>query len=174
MGNGSSRRIGLVAGWGRFPLVVAHALVRQGYEVYCLGVKDHASPELAALCHDFQPIGVARLGQALRYFRRHGVVQARMAGKIHKVLLFQRFYWLKHLPDLTFIGTFYPHFISQTRDRKDDTLLGTIVDAFAQRGIQFAPATDFAPELLVTYGQLSGRRLSHGQQIVRASCRERV
>ena len=157
-------RIGLVAGWGRYPLVVAQALRRQGKRVYCLGVKDHADAALREVCHDFQPIGVARLGAAVRYFRRHGVSRATMAGKIHKVLLFQKFYWVKHFPDWEFVRTFYPHFITQTRDRKDDTMLGTIVAAFARRGIHFAPATDFVPELLVKYGQLSGSRLGHGQQ----------
>jgi DUF1009 family protein len=160
----AGRRLGLIAGWGRYPVVVAEALVRQGFEVYGLGVKDHADPALGQLCRCYQPIGLARLGEAFRFFRRHGIVQATMAGKIHKVLLFQKFYWVKHLPDWTFVKTFYPQFITQTRDRKDDTMLGTIVDAFARQGIQFAPATNFAPELLVKYGQLSGPRLSHGQR----------
>ena len=66
----SEDRIGLVAGWGRYPLVVAQALQRQGKQVYCLGVKDHADPALQHVCHDYQPIGVARLGAAVRYFRR--------------------------------------------------------------------------------------------------------
>jgi DUF1009 family protein len=156
--------VGLIAGWGRFPIVVAEALRRQGYAVHCLAVKDHADPVLRTLCTEVQPIGVAQLGKAIRYFRRHGIEQATMAGKIHKVLLFQRFYWLKHLPDWEFVRTFYPHFITQTADRKDDTLLGTIVDAFARRGVHFAPATDFAPELLVKQGQLTGRGLSYGER----------
>jgi DUF1009 family protein len=153
-----------VAGWGRYPIVVAQALQRQGQEVYCLGVRDHADPSLQRCCHDYRPVGLARLGAAVRYFRRHGVTRATMAGKIHKVLLFQKFYWIKHFPDWEFARAFYPHFITLTRDRKDDTMLGTIVDAFAQRGIGIAPATDFVPELLVKYGQLSGRHLSHSQQ----------
>ena len=44
----SEKRIGLIAGWGRFPIVVAQALQRQGYDVYCLGVKDHADEALKA------------------------------------------------------------------------------------------------------------------------------
>ena len=157
-------RVGLVAGWGRYPIVVAEALRRQGKQVYCLGVKDHADPALKEICHDFQLIGIARLGAAIRHFRRHGVTQATMAGKIHKVLLFQRFYWFKHFPDFTFVRTFYPHFVTLTRDRTDDTMLGTFVEAFGKRGIRFAPATDFVPELLVKYGQLSGHRLSPSQR----------
>ena len=157
------KRIGLLAGWGRYPIIVAQALKRQGMEVYCLGVKDHADESLRDLCDDFRPIGVAQLGAAIRYFRNRRVRHATMAGKIHKVLLFQKMYWLKHIPDLTFLRVFYPHFITLTKDRKDDTMLGTIVNAFASRGIRFAPATDFAPELLVQFGQLTGGRLSHSR-----------
>ena len=72
-------RIGLVAGWGRYPVLVAQSLQHQGHDVYCLGVKDHATDELRLICHHFQPIGVARLGAALRYFRRHRIVHATMA-----------------------------------------------------------------------------------------------
>jgi DUF1009 family protein len=158
-----NRRIGLVAGWGRYPIVVAEKLAAEGFEVYCLGVKHHADPSLKTICRNYREIGLAKLGSAIRYFRRHSIRQATMAGKIHKVLLFQKLYWLKHLPDLEFVKTFYPHFITQTRDRKDDTMLGTIVDAFARFGIQFAPATDFAPQLLVRRGQLSGGPLLRSQ-----------
>jgi UDP-2,3-diacylglucosamine hydrolase len=156
-------RIGLVAGWGRLPIVVAQALKEQHCQVFCLGIKDHADPELARICDEFQPVGLARLGAAIRYFRRRGIEQATMAGKIHKVLMFQRFAWLKHFPDWRCVQTFYPHWITKTRDRKDDTLLMAVVDAYAKDGIVFAPATDFAPQLLVSPGLLCGRRLSRAQ-----------
>ena len=158
-----SPRIGLIAGWGRYPIVVAEALHSLGFRIYCLGVKHHADPILMDLCDDYQPIGLAKLGKAIRYFRSNGVRHATMAGKIHKVLLFQKFYWLKHLPDLQFLLTFYPQFITRTRDRKDDTMLGTIVDAFAKFGIKIAPATDYAPNLLVGAKQICGA-LSHAQR----------
>jgi DUF1009 family protein len=162
--NGESlRKVGLLAGWGRYPRVVADALRKQGYQVYCLGLKDHADPVLRDICHDFRTIGLGRLGAAIRYFRRRGVVQATMAGKVHKVVLFQRFAWLKHIPDWQGVRTFYPHWVTKTKDRKDDTLLGAIVDAYAEQGIQFSPATKFVPELLVKPGYLTTRRLSDGQ-----------
>jgi DUF1009 family protein len=157
-------RVGLIAGWGRFPVVVAESLAAQGCEVYCLGIKDHADPVLRSICHDYEPLGIARLGQAVRYFRRHGVEQATMAGKIHKVLLFQKWYWLKHFPDWEFVRTFYPHFITQTQDRKDDTMLGTFVQAFGRRGVRCVPATELVPGLLVSEGQLTGSPLTFGQR----------
>jgi len=158
------QKIGLVAGWGRYPLVIAEALRRDGYEIYCLGVKGHADPVLRDICHDFRWIGLAKLGGSIRYFRRCGVTDAMMAGKIHKVRLFQRGAWLRHLPDLRAIRTFFPHLVTRKQDRKDDTLLGAIVDAFATSGITFGPATDYAPELLVKAGQLTRRGLSSAQE----------
>jgi DUF1009 family protein len=158
-----ARKIGLLAGWGRYPIVVVESLRQQGYEIYCLGIKDHADPMLQALSDDYHEVGLGKLGAAIRYFRKHGVREATMAGKIHKVLLFQRFAMLKHLPDWRAIRTFYPHWVSKTKDRKDDTLLLTVVDAFAQDGIHFAPATDFVPELLVKDGNLAGRAPNAGQ-----------
>ena len=162
--NVKGKPIGVLAGWGEYPIVVAQALRDQGAHVVGLGVKDHVDPYFADLCTHFRRIGVARLGAAIRFFRQHHVTQATMAGKIHKTLLFKKHYLLKHLPDLLFIKTFYPHFVTLSRDRKDDTMLGTIVDVFADRGIRFAPATDFAPELLVKHGLIAGRPLSHSQK----------
>ncbi|MBC8872970.1 MAG: UDP-2,3-diacylglucosamine diphosphatase LpxI [Planctomycetes bacterium] len=163
MNDSHSSRIGLAAGWGRYPIVVAESLRDQGYQVYCLGIKDHAAPALADCSHDYHEVGLAKLGAAIRYFRRNGVAQATMAGKIHKVRFFQKFAFLKHLPDWRSFRTFYAHWISKTKDRKDDTLLTAIVDAFAKDGIHFAPATDFLPELLVKRGDLTGRSPSSGQ-----------
>jgi DUF1009 family protein len=158
------RAIGLLAGWGDFPVYVAETLKRQGYRVVGLGFHGHASHNLSSHCDVYREIGIAKLGGAIRFFKRHGVRQATMAGKIHKLVLFRRFLFLRHLPDLTCIRAFYPHLIANTKDSKDDTLLKTVVDTYAHAGIEFAPATNFAPELLVKLGTLAGRRLTSGQQ----------
>lgn len=161
----SPRKIGLVAGWGRFPLVVAQALQREGFEIVGLGIKDHADQDLAPLCVAYHEVGLAKMGAAIRYFRRHGVKQCTMAGKIHKVVLFERFAWIKHLPDWRCACAFAPSFLWRTRDRKDDTLLTAVITEFAKDDIHFAPATDFAPELLVKHGHLAGQRLSRAQEL---------
>jgi DUF1009 family protein len=78
-----------------------------------------------------------------------------MAGKIFKTKLYQRSQWLRHLPDLTFWRHFYPNFLTGQKDCRDDTLLNTVVDLYAAGGVRFAPAVDFAPELLVNEGVLT-------------------
>jgi UDP-2,3-diacylglucosamine hydrolase len=160
----NSRRVGLMAGWGRYPLVIAEALARQGYDTFCLGVKAHADATLANCCADFRWIGLGKVGGACRYFRRQGVERVMVAGKIHKHILFQPGVCYKHLPDWTTIRAFSDHFLWDRRDRRDDTLMHAIIGVFARYGISFAPPTDFAPELLVKFGQLTHRGPSDAQR----------
>ena len=146
-----------MAGWGRYPLLVVEALRRQGSEVYCLGVVGHADPKLAEICRDFQWSGLGRFGAAIRYFKRHGVTDVIMAGKIHKVVLFKPWMIVRNTPDLRTIRMFIPHFLTHKKDNKDDTLLGAIVEEFAREGMRFGRPTDYAAELLVSKGQLTRR-----------------
>mgnify|MGYP003810137927 FL=1 len=153
----AGERLGLLAGWGRYPVLLAQALRRDGYEVYCVGVWGEAEPQLADICKKFQWIGLGKLGQAIRFFRQHGVHQALMAGKVHKTHLFQPWAWVRHFPDWTTIRMFIPHLLTRRKDCRDDSLLGAIVETFAAEGIQFRPPTDLVPELLLGPGQLTER-----------------
>lgn len=156
-------KIGLIAGWGRYPIVIARALKAQGAQVYCLGIKDHADPAIREVCDDFEWIGLAKIGRVIRFFRRHGVTQATMAGKVHKVLLYERWSWLRHLPDWQGFKTFWPHFITRRKTLQDDSLLGAIVQAFDSAGVTMKPATDYVPELLVTLSCLTERQPTAAQ-----------
>lgn len=156
-------RIGLLAGWGRYPFAVAEALRRQGKSVVGLGIHDHTDPQLAELCDEFAWIGLGGIGRAIRKFRRWGARRAVMAGKVHKVTFYRPGWWVRHRPDWVGMRTYYRQFITGGRDRKDDSLLATLVEAFARGGICMEPATDFAPELLVPPGVVAGGSLSQKQ-----------
>ena len=156
-------RIGILAGWGSYPAVVAKSLTQQGCKVFCLGVIGHAKDELSDVCEDFQWVGLAKFGRAIRYFKRHGVTDVMMLGKIHKRVLFQPWSLAKHLPDLKSVGIFWPHFVSRSEDCKDDTLLLAVVKAFAEEGIRFGSPTDYVPELLVEEGLITDAEPSNWQ-----------
>lgn len=152
--------IGILAGWGRYPVVVAEAIRRRGGRTAILAIRDHADAALEPLADVAGEVGVAEIGKAVEFFERHGVRRATMAGKIHKQTLFGKRAWLRHLPDWTGIKTFWPHFVSRRRDNRDDSLLGAIAAAFDARGVAICPATDFAPELLAEEGLLAGGPLA--------------
>ncbi len=149
--------IGLVAGWGSFPVQVAQALIRDGHTVCCIAISGHASTDLESICDHVLWSGVGKLGGHIRYFRRNGVGQVTMAGKLFKAnLLYQGSLWLRHLPDLTCIRTLGPSLVGRRRDARDDSLLLAITNAYARAGMEVCAATDFAPELLVNQGILTG------------------
>ena len=156
--------IGLIAGWGRYPLIIADALRMRNYRVFCLGIDGHADRALADVCYDFKRVGLARMGSQIRYLKRNGVHTATMAGKIHKVLIFRRGFLWRHTPDFCCLRSFFPNFVTGTRDRSDDSLLTAAVNGYARHGITITPATNLVPELLVNYGHIVGTRLSRTQR----------
>ena len=153
--------IGLVAGWGSFPVEVARSLVQQGNRVCCVAITGHASTDLESICDHVKWSGVGKLGGHLRYFRRHAVERVTMAGKLFKAeLLYRGSLWLRHFPDLTCVQTLGPHLIGRHRDARDDSLLLAITSAYERAGMTICAATDFAPELLVNLGSLTGNEPS--------------
>src|SRR5206468_5189317 len=81
-------RIGLLAGSGRFPILFAEAARRQGLEVACVGIRYEAPEVLRDLCDSFEVVGVSKLGRMIRAFRRRGVREIVMAGKVTKNVMY--------------------------------------------------------------------------------------
>ena len=153
--------IGLIAGWGSFPIEVAEHVIKSGRRICCIAINDHASPDLESICDHVRWSGVGKFGAHIRYFRRHGVREVTMAGKLFKSeLLFKGSVWIKHCPDLTAIRTFGPHLLGSRPDARDDSLLLAVTKTYAKQSITVCPATDFAPELLVNQGLIAGKSLS--------------
>src|SRR2546423_5156018 len=97
--NSSTAPVGLLAGWGRFPILFAEKARSLNIPVVCVGVRHEAAPELVALVRCFYWTGLAKIGRTIRCFRKEGVRQVVMAGKIHKTNLFVPWRILRLLPD---------------------------------------------------------------------------
>lgn len=159
-----STPLGILAGWGKLPLRVAEAAKQEGRQLIGLGVIDHADPKLEEMCDEFLWIGLGSVGKSIRFLRKHAAQEAVMAGKIHKTQFFRPGWWWRHRPDLKCLTAFSGQLLSGTKDRKDDTLMLTLIDAFARAGIRFEAPTRFAPELLVKNGLIAGKAPSHRQR----------
>jgi UDP-2,3-diacylglucosamine hydrolase len=148
--------IGLLAGWGRFPIAFALKAREVGRKVVCVGVSNEADPALADMVDRFYWAGPTRMGRMIRSFRREGVRRIVMAGKIHKAeMLYAPWRWLRYVPDLR---TVWWWFFRKPRENRDDSLLLSIIDEFARDGLTFESALDLCPELLVRPGVLTSRR----------------
>ncbi|MCH8829318.1 MAG: UDP-2,3-diacylglucosamine diphosphatase LpxI [Planctomycetes bacterium] len=150
-------RVGLLAGGGRFPIAFAEAAKRRGKYIYAIGVSGMVSDELAGICHEFVKVPLMRVGKAIRLFKGAGIRRAVMAGKIDKTVIFQRFRWLKNLPDLRMILMAWRFYRERNR-HNDDSLLLAVIREFACDDIHFESALEYCPELLVNHGFLTRRK----------------
>ncbi|MCI0681029.1 MAG: UDP-2,3-diacylglucosamine diphosphatase LpxI [Gemmataceae bacterium] len=149
--------IGLLAGWGRFPIVFAEKARRLRIPVVCVGIREEASPELIPLVERFHWAGLAKLGRMIRCFKKEGVRNIVMAGKIHKVRMNTPFRLWRLFPDWRMLKAWFRR---PRRDNKDDTLLLGLIAEFEADGMSFTSALDLCPELLVKAGILTRRGLS--------------
>lgn len=150
--------VGLVAGWGQFPIEVARQLIVAGREVVCIAIVGHADPSLESICDHVRWSGVGRVGGHIRYFRRCGAAEVTMAGKLFKhEILHGGPVMIRHLPDVTAMRTFGPLLLGRQKDSRDDSLLGAVTSAYNRGGLRVCPATTFAPGLLVNEGILTGQ-----------------
>ncbi len=154
------RRIGLLAGAGRFPFTFAQAARKHGLSVACVGVSGMVDEKLADHCDYFHTVSLGRVGKAIRLFKRYSVERAVMAGKIHKVVMFHPWRWIKNFPDWR---TLHLLFRYARKDKKDDTLLLAVIREFERDQIYFESALEYCPELLVTHGFLTRRRPTQSQ-----------
>lgn len=159
---GSTRTtIGLLAGSGRFPILFAEAAKRQGFDVACVGIRYEASEELRSLCTSFESIGVSKLGGMIRAFRRQGVGQVVMAGKVTKNVMYTPWRFVQLWPDFRMIRMWY---YTCRADKRDDSILLSVIAEFERDGMTFASALDYCPELLVNEGILTRRPPTASEQ----------
>jgi DUF1009 family protein len=159
----SDEPIGLLAGWGRFPFAFAAKAREVGKKVVCVALSGEADRALAELSWRFHWCGPLRLGRMIRLFKRHGVRQLVMAGKIHKArLMYRPWLLLSALLEWRFIRGWY---LTPRSDNKDDTLLRRLIAEFGRDGLSIVSALDLCPELLVSSKThvLTRRRLSSAE-----------
>lgn len=149
------RRIGLIAGGGDFPFLVARAARRQGYQVVCVGIKLEYSPELVDEVDVFAPNGLLNLGGYLRFFRRHGVKRLTWAGWVGKEGLFSWRGIIARLPDYMALRFWFRRM--RRTDRQSQSMLMALADEFEEQGFELAHSTELCPELLVEAGVLTRR-----------------
>lgn len=141
------KKLGLIAGNGKFPLIFAEEAKRAGYAVIAVAHRGETDESIEGAADQVTWIYVGQLGKIIRVFQRAGVMEAVMAGGIRKVKLFGNF-----RPDVR--GA---RFLAKVRSREDDALLRGIADELAADGIQILESTLCLPQIIAAEGVLTKR-----------------
>jgi len=145
--------IGLIAGQGRLPFIVAQGAHKAGIKVICVGLADSVEAELANEVDVFYEVALARPGQWIRKLRKHGVRQTIMVGRVSKKKLFTPWRILKYLPDWRAIRAWYWRL--RGKDKRNDTLLGALAEELASGGIMLEDSTMYCKEHLADQGVMT-------------------
>jgi len=146
---GDSPKIGLIAGYGSFPLEMCAEFNRLGYEVHVTAVREETSPEIESLAASVTWLHVGQVGAMIKAFKKAGVSEIVMAGKVRKLHLFRNF-----KPDLVAIKT-----LLKLPDRKDDSILLGITAVLADAGLTVLSQVAHAGEMIAHQGQLYGPKV---------------
>ncbi len=149
------KRLGLIAGNGRFPFLVLDAARAQGLEVIVAAIEEETFPEIeshgAAAVHW---LSLGELSKLIETFKREGVHRAVMAGQVKHKQIFSsiRPDWRLAKLLLT-LGT-----------RNTDSLLGAIGKVLADEGIILENSTSMLEPLLAKAGVLTKRAPTEPEQ----------
>jgi len=138
----------LIAGNGKFPLLVLDAARAQGLEVVVAAIKEETFPEIeshgAAAVHW---LSLGELSKLIETFKREGVQRAVMAGQVKHKQIFSSI-----RPDWRLAKL-----LLNLRIRNTDALLGAVAKVLADEGITLENSTGLLEPLLAKAGVLTRR-----------------
>ena len=148
--------LGLIAGEGRLPFLVAAGAKKAGLKVICVGLADNAEPGLADEVDVFYRVAIARPGSWIRKLRKHGVARTIIAGRVAKSRLFTPWRILRYLPDWRSLRVYYWRL--RGKDKLTDSVLCALADELASGGIVLENSMMYCKEHLATGGTMTENR----------------
>ncbi|NCC23780.1 MAG: LpxI family protein [Deltaproteobacteria bacterium] len=139
-----ARRLGIVAGGGQFPAMVARAGKDRGLGVIAAGFVRETRAELAEDVDVFRFFRLGQLGRIISFFKKHRVETVVFAGPVNKPRA------LDIRPD--FRAT---RLLLRLAGRSDDSILRAVAREFEGEGMAVASALDIVPELATRPGILT-------------------
>ena len=145
--------LGLIAGAGRLPFLVAEGAKNAGLKVVCVGLLDSVESELAEKVDTFYNVAVARPGSWIRKLRKYGVTKTIMVGRVQKGQLFTPYRILHYLPDWRAFRVYYWRL--RNKPKLNDFLLSALADELETGGIILEDSTMYCKEHLANSGVMT-------------------
>jgi len=140
--------LGLIAGEGRLPFLVAAGAKQAGLRVICVGLAETADRNLADEVDVFYRAAIARPGGWIRRLRKHRVTRTIMVGRVSKGRLFTPWRIVQYLPDWRAFRIYYWRL--RGKNTQPDSLLGAVADELATGGIILENSIMYCKEHLAT------------------------
>ena len=153
MGPTKQRTLGLIAGGGKLPLLVAQGMREAGLRVIGIGLRDHHDPGLAAMCDQFAVHGVLRISRWIKTLRRAGTREVVIVGRVGKAaLMHQPLRWVRQMPDWRAARVWYRRL---GNDRRNKTVMSALADELRDNGLTLIDSTVYIKRHLAHKGVMT-------------------
>lgn len=148
-----NRTLGLVAGGGQFPFLVAGEARKLGYAVVAVAFNKDTDTEIDQYVSKAEWIKLGQLGKLIKFFKENNVDQVVFAGPINKPGAFDI------RPDIRAIRLLF-----SLKSRNDNSLLTAVAGELESEGLEVVSALKFVPGLVSPVGNISRRRPSAAEK----------
>ena len=138
--------IGIVAGGGQFPVLVARGARERGRRVVMAGFVGHTDPGIAAEADVFAMYHLGQIAKLIAYFKQNGVTELCFAGAVSKPKA------LDLRPDFRAMKLLF-----SLRGKGDDALLRCLAEELAGEGLALVQPSALVPGLVAPSGVLTRR-----------------
>ncbi|MDP7009093.1 MAG: UDP-2,3-diacylglucosamine diphosphatase LpxI [Phycisphaerales bacterium] len=143
--------LGIIAGNGTLPSLVARGAKNAGFRVCCIGLKNQFDKELPNVCDEFAVVGIAKIGRWIRMLKKWNIDEAVMVGGVGKTVMHDPFRLLRMMPDVRGLKLWYRRL---RHDRRDATVLAAIADELQHAGVTLIDSTTHIQEHLASEGTI--------------------
>jgi DUF1009 family protein len=141
----SLKQLGLIAGEGQFPFLLARAARQQGIACTAIGIRGVTSPDLANEVETMRWVEFGQFNRLIELLHEAGISKAVMAGRIKHNSIFQ-------LSKIDLRGI---KILARTPTKKADALLGAVTDELARENIEVLDSTLLIRECMPASGLLT-------------------
>jgi UDP-2,3-diacylglucosamine hydrolase len=140
--------VGLVAGEGELPTILAEAMLARGLEVVAIALSDPVYRQLQPLVHHLHCFGPGQANKIIGTLKEEGVRDLVIIGKVSKAMLFHRWRFDSRAWRI----------LRRAKSFRDDALLAEVIGEFEAEGLCVVEQSRFIPDLCPKDGVLTQRR----------------
>lgn len=145
----STKLIGLVAGEGKLPEMLARSAKEKGYKIFALALSEEAQARVECHCEKVHVVAPGQLGRNYNLMKNAGVRDVVFIGKIPKLNILQNL----HKVDWMAVRE-----LSKLQNFNDDTIQRAMGDFLDRHDMRVLSQSDFLRHLFPEYGPITKRQ----------------
>lgn len=155
MRNQNKEYLGIIAGQGKYPVMLAREATQEGVDVFVIAIRDYTSPQISEYASEVHWFELGNVSGMLDTLKKSGVRKVALAGRVpHDTLLhYSKF------------DKFSRAILSVVMDKKANSILKVVSNVLAKNGITVVDSLRYLNKYIPRKGLLTkGRPLTETEE----------